>query len=242
MIILATGALLTSSLSEPFLVGFRSVPNAAAGDKRMPRRAPQWIAEKMKAGRSDLSKKHCAHPHVYAEELWVDVPAQGRGLTAPRRHNIVVLPPRSISLTSIDDHVSATKMAFLTAGHVAASHFNDQWETGSRLLENSSLVEEAAVEPELRWRDMDKWHMECALLHAQSAASEGEVPVGAVLVASNGTVLARTHNRVQQASDPTAHAELIAVREVPCTLTGGGKRRATVATLDFHYLSCTELA
>ncbi len=43
---------------------------------------------------------------------------------------------------------------------------------------------------------VDEWHMHCALHLASSAAAEGEVPVGAVLLAPNGTVLARAHNMV----------------------------------------------
>ena len=42
---------------------------------------------------------------------------------------------------------------------------------------------------------VDEWHMHCALHLASSAAAE-EVPVGAVLLAPNGTVLARAHNMV----------------------------------------------
>ena len=65
----------------------------------------------------------------------------------------------------------------------------------------------------------DQWHMQCALHLASSAAAEGEVPVGAVLVASNGTVLSRAHNMVARSNDPTAHAELLAVRKA-AALTG----------------------
>jgi tRNA(Arg) A34 adenosine deaminase TadA len=52
-----------------------------------------------------------------------------------------------------------------------------------------------------------------ALVEAGLAAAAGEVPVGAVLVDSaNGAILARAHNRVEQDADPTAHAELLAIR------------------------------
>jgi len=51
-----------------------------------------------------------------------------------------------------------------------------------------------------------------AILEAQQAAREDEVPVGAILVSRNGTVLARTHNQTIALSDPTAHAEILAVR------------------------------
>ncbi|MBS0242803.1 MAG: nucleoside deaminase [Proteobacteria bacterium] len=55
--------------------------------------------------------------------------------------------------------------------------------------------------------------MERALVEARSAAARGEVPVGAVLVGADGTVLAADGNRTRQLSDPTAHAEILVIRE-----------------------------
>ncbi|MFO7963100.1 MAG: tRNA adenosine(34) deaminase TadA [Desulfobacterales bacterium] len=52
-----------------------------------------------------------------------------------------------------------------------------------------------------------------ALTLAESAGSKGEVPVGAVLVSENGRILASAHNRVIMDCDPTAHAEILALRE-----------------------------
>ena len=54
--------------------------------------------------------------------------------------------------------------------------------------------------------------MEMALAQARAAASAGEVPVGAVLVDAAGAVLAAAHNRVERDADPTAHAEMLAIR------------------------------
>jgi tRNA(adenine34) deaminase len=54
--------------------------------------------------------------------------------------------------------------------------------------------------------------MRQALLEAQQAARQDEVPVGAVLVARDGTVLAKAHNRTIALCDPTAHAEILALR------------------------------
>lgn len=54
--------------------------------------------------------------------------------------------------------------------------------------------------------------MRRALLEAQQAAREEEVPVGAVLAAQDGTILAEAHNRTIALSDPTAHAEILALR------------------------------
>ncbi len=57
--------------------------------------------------------------------------------------------------------------------------------------------------------------MSLALAEAEAAAARGEVPVGAVLVdGATGTVLAQSGNRVEELHDPTAHAELLVIREV----------------------------
>ncbi|MFM7345242.1 MAG: nucleoside deaminase [Tagaea sp.] len=61
--------------------------------------------------------------------------------------------------------------------------------------------------------------MELALEQARAAAQAGEVPVGAVLVDSTGQVLAAAHNRVERDKDPTAHAELLAIRHA-CAARG----------------------
>ena len=54
--------------------------------------------------------------------------------------------------------------------------------------------------------------MQQAIIEAQQAAREDEVPVGAILVSQNGTVLANTHNQTITLCDPTAHAEILAIR------------------------------
>jgi tRNA(Arg) A34 adenosine deaminase TadA len=55
--------------------------------------------------------------------------------------------------------------------------------------------------------------MELALAEAALAAQAGEVPVGAVLVdGATGELVAAAHNRVERDHDPTAHAELLAIR------------------------------
>jgi cytidine deaminase len=55
-------------------------------------------------------------------------------------------------------------------------------------------------------------HMDAALAEAQAAALRGEVPVGAVLVGPEGTVIATAGNRMRELGDPTAHAEMEAIR------------------------------
>jgi tRNA(adenine34) deaminase len=52
-----------------------------------------------------------------------------------------------------------------------------------------------------------------ALAEAGAAGARGEVPVGAVLVAADGTLLAAAGNRVEATRDPTAHAEMLVLRE-----------------------------
>jgi tRNA(Arg) A34 adenosine deaminase TadA len=54
--------------------------------------------------------------------------------------------------------------------------------------------------------------MALALDEARAAAARGEVPVGAVVTDADGAVLARAGNRVEELADPTAHAELLALR------------------------------
>lgn len=60
--------------------------------------------------------------------------------------------------------------------------------------------------------------MQAALLEAQKAAASGEVPVGAVVVGPSGKVLSRAHNRSVTANDPTAHAEILALRKAAKTI------------------------
>jgi len=55
-------------------------------------------------------------------------------------------------------------------------------------------------------------YMNDALEDARAAALRGEVPVGAVLVAPDGQVVARAGNRTRELSDPSAHAEMLVIR------------------------------
>lgn len=59
--------------------------------------------------------------------------------------------------------------------------------------------------------DHDRW-MDEAIAEALDAPAHGDVPIGAVLV-RDGEVLARDHNRREVDADPTAHAELLVIRE-----------------------------
>ena len=56
-------------------------------------------------------------------------------------------------------------------------------------------------------------YMKEALVEAEKAALQGEVPVGAILVGPSGEVIARDHNRPIGLNDPTAHAEVLVLRQ-----------------------------
>lgn len=65
-------------------------------------------------------------------------------------------------------------------------------------------------------------YMDDALAEARAAAARGEVPVGAVVVSADGDVLARAGNRTRELSDPTAHAEVLAIRAA-CAAVGSDR-------------------
>jgi tRNA(adenine34) deaminase len=69
--------------------------------------------------------------------------------------------------------------------------------------------------------------MDLALAEAREAAARGEVPVGAVLVL-DGRIVARAGNRTRERNDPTAHAEMLAIRDACAAL---GRERLAGADL-----------
>lgn len=60
--------------------------------------------------------------------------------------------------------------------------------------------------------------MTLALMEAKAAAERGEVPVGAVIVSPEQTIIAQAGNRTLELKDPSAHAECLAIREACQTL------------------------
>lgn len=77
--------------------------------------------------------------------------------------------------------------------------------------------------------DHDHLHMRRALELARAAAALGEVPVGAVVYdTASGRALSEAHNRRHIDKDPSAHAELLAVREAACAI---GDWRLNACTL-----------
>lgn len=105
--------------------------------------------------------------------------------------------------------------------------------------------------------ERDRRFMTIALEEADRGAAMGEVPVGAVLVDdTTGQILARTHNRRELDADPTAHAEIVALREAarargswrldgttlyvtlePCAMCAGAMVNARLGRLVF---GCTD--
>jgi tRNA(adenine34) deaminase len=94
--------------------------------------------------------------------------------------------------------------------------------------------------------------MRAALVEAQAAAASGEVPIGAVVLDASGAVIAVAHNKREAGSDPTAHAEVMALRRAgaalgswhldgctlvvtlePCTMCAGALVLARVSRLVF---------
>ena len=91
-----------------------------------------------------------------------------------------------------------------------------------------------------------------ALEEAKSAAKRGEVPVGAVLLSADGSLLAKDGNRILELKDPTAHAEMLVMRQgaqaldnerligatlyvslEPCAMCAGAMAMARIARLVF---------
>jgi tRNA(adenine34) deaminase len=98
--------------------------------------------------------------------------------------------------------------------------------------------------------DLDFMHL--ALAEARAAEAAGEVPVGAIVVSPAGEVIGRGNNHVLRASDPTAHAEIVALREAgralnnyrltgstlyvtlePCAMCAGAVIHARISRLVF---------
>ena len=80
--------------------------------------------------------------------------------------------------------------------------------------------------------------MAMALAEAEAAAARGEVPIGAVLVRGD-TVLARAGNRTREFNDPTAHAEMLVIREAASSLA---EERLNEADLYVTLEPCTMCA
>jgi tRNA(adenine34) deaminase len=85
---------------------------------------------------------------------------------------------------------------------------------------------------------MSSGFMDLALAEARAAAAEGEVPIGCVVV-HDGDVIARGHNRTVADHDPTAHAEMLALRAAAAAL---GAERLTACDIYVTLEPCTMCA
>jgi tRNA(Arg) A34 adenosine deaminase TadA len=85
----------------------------------------------------------------------------------------------------------------------------------------------------------DEQAIALALAEAQAAGARGEVPVGAVLLGADGALLARDGNRIVEAHDPTAHAEMLVLRAAAASL---GNERLTGASLFVSLEPCAMCA
>jgi len=94
--------------------------------------------------------------------------------------------------------------------------------------------------------------MRAALAVAQNAGASGDVPVGAVIINSNGEIVSTGHNERELLSDPTAHAEIVAIRRAaekvgewrlenhtivvtlePCPMCAGAIAQSRISTVIF---------
>ncbi len=104
-----------------------------------------------------------------------------------------------------------------------------------------------------RWRALSAWGPEPppppghtwqglmlqALQMAHKGADTGEVPVGALVVSGEGSILALAHNETESLHDPTAHAEILALRRA-CTRTGNHRLGGCVLVVTLEpCLMCT---
>src|SRR5580698_5882783 len=74
------------------------------------------------------------------------------------------------------------------------------------------MFSRAMLTPYMETIEVDNSFMKLALEEARSAAAAGEVPIGALIV-HEGKILARSGNRTIRDCDPTAHAEMVVIRE-----------------------------
>jgi tRNA(adenine34) deaminase len=81
--------------------------------------------------------------------------------------------------------------------------------------------------------------MAIAIEEAKAAALRGEVPVGACITSATGEILARAGNRTLELKDPTAHAEMLALREAAAKL---GSERLTNCDLHVTLEPCAMCA
>lgn len=81
--------------------------------------------------------------------------------------------------------------------------------------------------------------MDLALAEARAALGHGDVPIGAVVLDAAGAVIASAHNERELTGDPTAHAEVLALRRAVAALAERARGAGAVSTPDWHLDDCT---
>ena len=123
------------------------------------------------------------------------------------------------------------------------------WEPGLKRPQNNSTEELSPVESEYSEHglggvqgrsedDLDRRWMRAALAEAEAAGQRGEVPIGAVIVGDD-RILGRSGNITEALQDPTAHAEILAIRQAAAAV---GSRRLLATTLYATLEPCTMCA
>jgi tRNA(adenine34) deaminase len=80
---------------------------------------------------------------------------------------------------------------------------------------------------EMQDLSLHQYWMDCAIALAEQAGHQGEIPVGAIIIDRHGNLIATGINRKERDHDPTAHAEIVAIR------------KATKIRQDWHLTDCT---
>ena len=133
-----------------------------------------------------------------------------------RHHILKSCATQSISKTSISNGIHTIDLKRIcstsrtqSSERSATNHEGTKLDQGSESQQHPNLLLEN-----------DEHYMRMALEQAQLAYAEAEVPIGAVIISSNGDVLAAAHNITEQHSDPTAHAEMLCIRQAATSAKG----------------------
>jgi tRNA(adenine34) deaminase len=123
-------------------------------------------------------------------------------------------------------HGARTAICQVANSSPATSRVTEKWRLLHTFLPSPAIIGVVYEGPQSQ-TSTDLAMMRQALLAAEGAAEKGEVPVGAV-VAREGEILAVAANERETTKDPTAHAELLAIRRAAAALGGWRLTRCTL--------------